>query len=139
VIRQAVEGDIPRLLEMGAKFSQAARLIEHVGYDPESMERTFRFLIETPDHCLLVSDNGAIGGIRSPHPFNLSHWIAQELFWWCEGGGGLKLLDAFEEWAAEKCSTVRMITLEALNPERVGNLYRRRGYSPLEHGYIKRL
>jgi len=51
----------------------------------------------------------------------------------------LRLLDAFEEWAAEKCGTVRMIALEAVNPERTGRLYQRRGYAPLEHGYIKRL
>ena len=139
MIRPATVSDIPRLLEMGSKFADKARLIEHVGYDPESMEKTFAYLIGDGNCCVLVGESGAIGGMKSPHPFNHAHWIAQELFWWSEGREGLRLLDAFEAWAGEQCATVRMITLEAVNPERMGRLYQRRGYAPLEHGYIKRL
>lgn len=139
MIREASVSDVPALLEMGNRFSDKARLIEHVGYDPASMDLTFRFLIEQPEHVVFIGASGAIGGMRAPHPFNHSHWIAQELFWWSEGREGLRLLDAFEAWAAEKCATVRMICLEAVNPERMGRLYRRRGYEPLEHGYIKGL
>jgi hypothetical protein len=139
MISPATSEDIPRLLAMGGKFSEKAKLIEHVGYDPASMERTFNYLIDDENCCLFVGDSGAIGGIRSPHPFNHEHWIAQELFWWSEGREGLRLLGAFEFWASEKCSTVRMITLEAIEPETMGLFYRRRGYEPLEHGYIKRL
>ena len=45
MIREAGLSDIPRLLEMGSKFADKARLIEHVGYDPASMEKTFAYLI----------------------------------------------------------------------------------------------
>lgn len=127
------------LMAMGEKFADKAQLIEHVGYDPISMEQTFRLLIETDHNCLFVGERGAIGGCSGPHPFNHAHWIAQELFWWSEGREGLRLLDAFEGWAAARCATVRMITLEAVEPERMGRLYERRGYAPLEHGYIKGL
>jgi len=139
MIRPATHSDIPGLLAMGDRFSEAARLIEHVGYDPASMERTFAYMVDDDNCCIFIGESGAIGGMRSPHPFNLSHWIAQELFWWSEGREGLRLLDAFEGWAAETCGTVRMICLEAVNPERMGKLYQRRGYAPLEHGYIKGL
>jgi hypothetical protein len=139
VIREAAVSDIPALLAMGAKFSEAAKLIEHVGYDRDDMRETFAAMIEDENCCVFIGETGAIGGQRGVHPFNHSHWIAQEMFWWSEGREGLRLLDAFEAWAAEKCGTVRMITLEAVNPERIGKLYLRRGYSPLEHGYIKRL
>jgi GNAT superfamily N-acetyltransferase len=137
--RHATVSDIPALLAMGERFSDKARLIEHVGYDPASMAKTFAYLIEDENCCVFIGDGGAIGGVKSPHPFNHQHWIAQELFWWSEGRGGLRLLGAFEEWAAETCGTVRMICLEAVNPERMGKLYERRGYAALEHGYIKRL
>lgn len=139
MIREAVVSDIPRLMEMGGKFADKARLIEHVGYDPESMAETFAYMIEDENCAVFVGESGAIGGMKSPHPFNHDHWIAQELFWWSEGREGFRLLDAFEAWAGKTCGTVRMITLEAVNPERMGKLYQRRGYAPLEHGYIKRL
>jgi GNAT superfamily N-acetyltransferase len=136
LIRAARFEDIPALLEMGARFSNKARLIEHVGYDPENMADTFAILIEG-GHPIFLSENGAIGGTSSPHPFNHKHIIAQELFWWAEGGGGLRLLEAFEDYAREHCHSVRMLALHALEPERVGAIYRRRGYAPLEYGWIK--
>lgn len=138
MIRPAAGSDIPRLLEMGEKFAAKAKLAEHVGYDPASMEKTFAAMIEGENFCVLVGDHGAIGGVKSPHPFNHEHWIAQELFWWSEGREGLRLFEAFEEWAAD-CGTIRMFTLEAVNPDRMGRLYERRGYAPLEHGFIKRI
>lgn len=139
MIREAAAADIPRLLQMGAKFSAKARLIEHVGYDSEDMETSFAEMISGEHYSVFIGENGAIGGMKAPHPFNYSHWIAQELFWWSEGREGLRLLTAFELWASAYCQTVRMITLEAIEPQRMGQLYERRGYVPLEHGYIKRL
>ncbi len=129
--------DIPRLLEMGQRFADKAKLAEHVGYDPEHMANTFKVMIEGEDHAIFISENGAIGGMSGPHPFNYAHRIAQELFWWSEGGGGLLLLEAFEEWAAGFCQSARMATLHAIEPERTGRLFERRGYTPVEHGYIK--
>lgn len=139
MIRQAGVSDIPALMAMGERFSETARLIEHVGYDPDSMAKTFAFMIEDENCAIFIGESGAIGGQRAPHPFNHAHWIAQELFWWSEGREGLRLLSALEAWASEKCGTLRMITLEAVEPARTGRLYLRRGYAPLEHGYIKRL
>jgi hypothetical protein len=139
MIRAATPADIPRLLEMGGKFSAKARLIEHVGYDPADMENTFAEMIAGEHYAVFIGETGAIGGMKAPHPFNYSHWMAQEMFWWSEGREGLRLLTAFELWASAHCQTVRMITLEAIEPARMGALYERRGYVPLEHGYIKRL
>lgn len=120
---------------MGRKFAEKACLVEHVGYDPASMATTFGLLID--NHLLLIGENGALGAMAGPHPFNHAHIIAQELFWWSEGREGLRLLDAFEAWAAQRAHSVRMITLEAVNPDRMARLYERRGYQPLERGFIK--
>lgn len=137
MIRPAALDDIPALLAMGERFADKAKLTDHVGYDPDSMAATFAALIEAPEHIVLISETGAIGGTSCAHPFNHSHRIAQELFWWSEGREGLRLLTAFEEWARETCQSVAMIALEAVEPERVGRIYEKQGYAPLERGFVK--
>lgn len=121
---------------MGAKFSQKAKLVDHVGYNPAHMAETFKAMIEG-GHPVFIGENGAVGAVSNRHPFNNEHVIAQELFWWSEGREGLRLLSALEDWCAENCHSLRMITLEQVEPERTGRLYERRGYVPLEHSYIR--
>lgn len=134
-MRRATEADIPKLLEWGQRFADKAGLIDHVGYNPAHMEATFRVMIE--GHIILVGESGAIGAMQGPHPFNYEHICAQEVFWWSEGREGLKLLSALEEWAKCNCDSLVMITLEAVEPERTARLYKRHGFTPLEHSYIK--
>lgn len=129
--------DIPGLLAMGERFAAKARLSDHVGYDPASMERTFAAMIDGDNFCLFVGSAGAIGGMVAPHPFNNAQIIADELFWWSEGREGLALLKAYEDWAGSFGAVIRMTTLEAVEPERVGKLFARRGYVPLERAFVK--
>lgn len=136
MIREATRKDLPRLMEMGRKFADRARLKDHVGYDPYSMAQTFEAMIDGEQFCLLVSDKGAIGGMLAPHPFNHEQLFVDELFWWSEGRDGLRLLEAFEDWAGSRGALVRMTALEAVEPDRVGKIYERRGYVPLERAYI---
>ncbi|MGL5737090.1 MAG: hypothetical protein ACRCYS_19685 [Beijerinckiaceae bacterium] len=135
MIRPATLADIPKLLEWGQRFADKAGLVDHVGYNPADMENTFRVMIE--GHVIFVGEAGAIGAMKGPHPFNYAHTCAQEVFWWSEGREGLRLLDALEAWARSNCHSLRMITLEAVEPERTAQIYTRRGFAPLEHGYIK--
>lgn len=135
MIRKATLEDIPRLLEMGAKFAERAKLNDHVGYDPDSMAKTFAAMIEGENFCLFIGENGAIGGIVAPHPFNYSRRIADEIFWWSEGREGLKLLEAYEEWAGD--AVTRMTALEAVEPDRMKRFYERRGYVALERAFVR--
>lgn len=136
MIRPATLADIPALLDMGKRFSERARLVDHVGYDPASMEATFQQMIEG-GHPVFISEQGAIGATQTQHPFNHAHIAAQELFWWSEGRGGLKLLEALTRHCEANCDSLTMITLEAIEPERTGKLYERLGFAPLEHSYVK--
>lgn len=122
---------------MGEAFAAKARLENHVGYDPHSMAQTFEAMIAGEHFALFIGDGGAIGGMIAPHPFNYSQKFVDELFWWSEGREGLRLLAAFEEWAASRDAMVRMTALEAVSPDRVGRLLERRGYQPLERSFIK--
>ncbi len=137
MIREAVVADIPRLLDMGARFAERAGLVDHVGYNPDDMADTFRLMIENPAHLVLIGESGAVGALSGPHPFNHAHTIAQEVFWWSEGREGLRLLQAYEDWAAERCHSVGMITLEAVEPDRTARLFERKGYRPLERTFLK--
>ena len=137
MIREATEADIPRLLDMGARFAERAGLVDHVGYNPDDMADTFRLMIESEHAVIFIGESGAIGGHASPHPFNRAHWVAQEIFWWSEGREGLRLLQAYEDWAAERCQSVGMITLEAVEPDRTARLFERKGYRPLERTFLK--
>ena len=136
MIRRATLEDIPRLLEMGEKFAEKARLEFNVGYDPASMEDTFSRMIQA-DEPVFIGEAGAIGALTFPHPFNRAHWGCQELFWWSEGREGMRLLKALTSYCEEHCHSLTMITLEAIKPEEMGRLYRRLGFRPLEHSYIK--
>lgn len=138
MIRPATPYDIPQLLEWGQRFADKARLADSVGYDPASMEATFRTMIAGENYTVLVSDTGAIGGGFGPHPFNHAHLMAQELFWWSEGRDGLRLFAAFEDWARGMgCKSVSMLTLEAVEADRMAKLYEKRGFRPLERNFLK--
>lgn len=135
MIRLATLDDIPQLSAMGQRFADRAGLVDHVGYDPADMAETFRLMIE--GHVIFMGEAGALGAMSGPHPFNYRHIIAQELFWWSEGREGLRLLTAFEDWARGRCHSIRMITLEAVEPDRTARIYERRGYQALERGFVK--
>lgn len=136
MIRRAVIDDLPQLMEMGARFAERAKLADHVNYNPPDMLATFKALI-WGGHPLFIGERGAIGATCTPHPFNSAHIAAQELFWWSEGRDGLALLKALTAHCSEHAHSLRMITLEAVEPERTGRLYERLGFKPLEHSYIK--
>lgn len=139
MIRDATPHDIPALLEIGRKFADAASIRQSVGFDEESLAATLQMLMDSPQGILLITDDGtgAAGGMVHPSIFNHGHLTGQELFWWADGQG-MALLDALENRAkALGAQTWSMITLEAIRPEATGRLYRRRGYRPLEHSYIR--
>ncbi len=138
MIRDAAQGDIARIVEMGERMAAKAQLA--VGYDPESVALTLSHLIDSPDGILLVSDAGMIGGMVYPHPFNHGAKIGQEFFWYSESQDGPELLAAAEAKArALGASHWTMLAQETMRPEAVGKYYQRHGYAPLERSYIKEL
>jgi GNAT superfamily N-acetyltransferase len=145
VIRPAVEADLPRLLEMGRRFFDASGYSDITEYDPASTEASLRMLMEVG--VLLVAERdeviGCAGALVYPFYFNSGHLTGQELFWWVEPehrGVGMDLYHALEQAVKDKgAQSFSMIALDKLNPERVGEMYRKVGYRPSDHSYIKRL
>jgi len=142
MIRQATLEDIPKIVAMGNQFYELVDL--PVDYDPSSVSATMKQLIESDLGAIFVDDevNGAIGALLYPHYFNHNILTGGELFWWVSpeyrGKLGSELLDAMEDWVESMgAASFQMIALEDYKPDLLGKIYGKRGYSPLEHTYLK--
>ncbi len=86
--------------------------------------------------------SGVFGAIVS-EDLNDGDLVANEMFWFVrpeERGRGFSLLLAYEEEAkkrgAKRCSMVHLLSLQ---PERLSEIYKKRGYRPIETSYFKEL
>lgn len=137
MIRPATLSDIPAMVEMGRRFTDKAGFADHVGYDDQSAAALLEGLIEGAGVCL-VGDRCMAAALVFPHPYNRSHIAAQELFWWSEGREGIRLLRALEQAVRDRgAQSLTMITIEAIEPDSMGRLYRKRGFAPVEHHYLR--
>jgi len=142
-IREATLADVPALVAMGADFLHTTSYARLVADNPAQMDRLARQLIASDDGLLLVADAGAlvgmIGVLVFPHHLS-GERIAGELFWWVDptvrGALGVRLLRQAEGWAVTRGATA----LQMVAPDRrVGVLYERLGYAPIETAYQRRL
>lgn len=142
MIRHATLADRFAILRMGRDFINTLGLLP---FDAPYVERTVKDYILADDKLCLVYapkdvPQGFLMAHSGPHPF----WpvlVAQELAWWVSpdhrGRAALRLLDAYEQWAADKgCALVGMAHL---GDERLSRLYDRRGYAKTETAFLKRL
>ena len=141
MIRSATLDDVPALLEMGARF-HAMSPWSGFPLDRDRLEENLRGFIASDHAAILVLDNlrGAVG-VFVAQAYFAAATVAQEMFWYCEAPSqGLALLDAAEAWAKDKGADIMtMIRLEGVENERMDKIYRRRGYAPTEHNYMRAL
>ena len=148
-IREATEADIPAIVEMGRRFFETSGYGEFMAFDPDSVVATARRLMASESGTVIVAVNdrpvGMVAGLIYPYFMNYGHVTGQEMFWWVEpehraAGTGKDLLRALEAWARDAgAHSFIMGSLEALRPLTVAALYRRLGYKPIEHLYLRRL
>lgn len=132
-MRQATADDIPRLKEFGRRFHALSGV--PCRFDDEAVTKLLAGMVEADNAAIIMSENGAIGGVLSPAYCDPQWIMAVELFWWAERDG-LALLRAFEEWAVGKgAQEVRMTSLAAL--PRADGILKRKGYGPIEISYQK--
>ncbi len=83
---------------------------------------------------------GAIGGVKYPDP-NDGALVATEMFWFVapsHRGGGLRLLEMFEDWAKSGgCQRIIMVHLVNGFGDTLAELYKRRGYNATEVHYVR--
>ncbi len=142
MIRAATLEDVPRIVEMGQRFRELIYR-DLLADNPVQMRAISERLISGDDSVILVVEKfdrviGMIGMMLFDH-FLSAERVAGEVAWWIEPedrGDGLRLLLAAETWARD--NGAQKIQMIAPN-ERVGKLYRRLGYMPIETAYQKAL
>lgn len=143
MIRKAEPSDMERILEMGQRFVSETSYGEHIKLNPEHLSGTVVGVATNPMGVILVSErdalvNGMIALVVSNHPYS-GLPTAFELVWWVDPesrGTGRELLSAAEGWAREHGA--KAIQMVAPN-SRIGALYERLGYRPIETSYQRSL
>lgn len=148
-IRPAIQSDLNQIVKLGLNFHKASGLEAVFPFDPKSLRRTLRHMVESPSAGIVVIETdgaikGAAGFQASKSFFNETIKVGQERFFWIEpdlrGFDGIKLLHALEQEAKVcGCTRFAMVSLNNLKPEQLDKFYRRQGYEPLEHVYVKLL
>lgn len=139
IFELSVTDDCILLFEAADEFHYRSQLPYPI--DDDSLIEGFAALLDSPDGVILTDGKGSfIGGAINPSWINKNVRIAQEYFWWAKDGNGLKLLEAFEDWALMRgADYVLMVNLPQLAGERVEKIYQRRGYKPFERSFVKEL
>lgn len=127
--------DLPALVDMGERFHAAARLPG--AYNGEDFGVYCAWLVGDDEGVIFRTDGGMIGGHVALLPWDRSHRVATEDFWWSEDGHGAALLSAFEEWGLARANEVRMSLLTWLKPVAIARVLSMRGYQGVEMGMSK--
>ena len=142
MIRMATYDDLPELLRMGEEF------FNHSGYT-DSGEFNVKLVIDVlssliENGTLLITDGGMIGWMVTPM-YMTGEPMASELFWWVDedkrtSGVGRDLLKTMERLVeADGINIINMVSLEAMDGQRVGALYASLGYKLKEYTYSRRI
>lgn len=143
-IRTATRRDTAALVRMACRFIAESSYRGLVLADSAHQEKAIAWLHE--HGLLLVADvgNGPVGMLGMaivPSPVS-GELVASEVCWWLEPelrGGTLavRMWEFAERWAAD--NDARYVHMLAPHGTTVGEMYRRRGYLPLETVWQKRV
>lgn len=149
MIKIATPADFDKVKELSTNFFYASPYKDMPLEEDKQTELIEDLMEKYPYHgmiaCMHVDNEvqGIIAGCTSEILFSRSK-IATELVWWVEPDyrktkGSLLLLDCFEYWA-EKVAGADIVQMVALEDDSIGTIsrfYTRRGYTPVERGFIK--
>ncbi len=133
VVRQATAADIPALVEMAGRFHEQHE--RRFGFDADHMARHFASLIEADQFCQ-IHGKGFLTGVIVPALSSPDWLTAFEVLWWSEDGNGLRLMRAFEKWAAGRGAREVKFSHPVGN-DRAAQILSRTGHVPAEVIYTK--
>lgn len=134
-VRLAAEADLPLIVELGreAHIGSVWDDIE-AAFDAESYEASCRHLMDGENSAVFVSERGTLWMAKFPLFFNHAETMAAEVFFYATKGGDALRREG-KRWAEGCLST--MSRHDKTDP-RLDILYRRAGYRPMEHTFIRR-
>lgn len=148
-VRVATVEDLPAIVRMAARFRRETAYAGHVDEDVDQLEKLTRFLVE--HGVVFVADTHTYSDQVKERERNLVGMLGAmvvanvvdnvltgtEVAWWVDpeyrgrGTAGVRLLAAVEAWAVTQGARRFQMIAPAANA-RVGELYRRRGYTEIE-------
>jgi len=149
-IRHAQPDDLGALLDMGREFFDHSGNEAFTTFDESSLTATLIAMMSgvVGGSLLVAETSGQVVGMAAcaVFPFYANHatLIGQEMFWWVQPahrkGIGGALLDELEAEAKRKGAKVFIgANLSGEHDAAFARMYRRRGYIPAEHTFIRNL
>jgi hypothetical protein len=150
MIRRANSDDLDALMPMAERFYTSCPWAKIADYDPETARVGMASLLANENCGLFVIDRdghlfGAFGCVLTPVWLSTDFVVAQEVFWWVEPEArgtreSLELWIAADRWAEKSgAKAAVMIRLEGMGDEALHRTYLSRGYTPVEHHYVRKL
>lgn len=150
MIKLATLKDLPDLLRVLENFYVNSPFSNLVDFDRSIASVSAQKIIEGPKEdgiVLLYLKDGIVKGVLAglAHQMFFSRdRVATELCWWVDedarGRDSLELIEAYEFWAEKVgCTITTMANLTGETGERLDKYYKRRGYTPLETAYGKKV
>lgn len=130
-IRHATSDDILRIVGMIEDLRDAVG--GPIPVDRAHTAATVARLIASPDGLVMVSPGGFIAAALVQTVINPAP-VAQEIGWLAGDGSGLRLLRAFESWAAERGARWINLSTGAAGPDLA-----RIGYRRAEMAWVKEI
>lgn len=127
--------------------SAAGRFYKEAGFAfPDNAREYFESVMGNPlVFTKTIIGKGFVVGFIAPSFLEPTKMICTELAWYVEPmyrgtTVALRLMKMYEKEASDKrCDQVSMVCLEALDPEKTGDIYTRLGYTKIENHYKKDL
>ena len=149
ILRDAIETDI---LDIVLAVKQFCKEVPHPAwgrFDSNKVKDLVSGLIESENGFvkIVTIDEEVVGALlATATPVAINSFIfAQEIMFWLDpdhrnGKTSSKLIEEYVEWSkAAGCDFVRLSSIEDLQGSRVGLLFKRKGFKPIESAYIKEL
>jgi len=147
-VRKAeTDADVDNIALYGRDFCNEGGWTKDVGYDPESVKAWTRYCADNGLALVVETDAGEFAGMAAAvfdgFFFNKAVLQGVELFWYVRpehrrGDAGKLLFRAMEDGARAKgAKRWSMVALATCQPEKVGAVYERNGYTLSELSYTK--
>lgn len=145
-LRKADAGEVPAIIEMARPTFEA---FVPFGGSEKMVSHMLTGLAQFGGYVFVKEHDGQIAGVLAGYVSALAPWTsmkcATEMLFYVRpefraGRSAVSLIRNFEKWGRAKgCGLVAVTANHMAGDERVGRLYQRLGYAPLETIHVKRI